>query len=287
MSLKRGDHGSEVKRLQLALIELGYDLPRWGADSDLGSETVEAFSHFLAAHGSGGDEDANVLTDPELTLLYSVLTATAGAPLGPQLPSGRFHDLRATAAQTTVGGRRPWKQITAIVLHQTASYMGEKPARYNTLGAHLGVTRAGQVVWPHDFEKIIWHANGFNNFSVGLECDGEYEGVEGDIKTFWRPKEEPNRQPQSPTADQIEAVKATVRWVCQEVGRHGGHVTRLLAHRQASVDRQSDPGSALWQRVAMPLHKELGLTDGGPGYKNGTGLLIPERWDSSRTGVKY
>lgn len=287
MALKRGDNGPEVKRLQTALLELGYDLPRWGADGDLGAETVEAFSRFLAAHSAGGDEDANTISDPELALVYSVLANVQSAPLGPKLPSGRFHDLRASAAQTTVGGKRSWKQITGIVLHQTAAVMGEKPARYNTLGAHLGATRAGQVVWVHDFDKVIWHANGFNGFTVGLECDGTYEGVEGDSRTFWRPKEEPNRQPQSPTPELVEAAKATIRWVCQEVARHGGKISLLVAHRQSSGDRESDPGSALWQKVAMPLHKELGLTDGGPSYKTGTGLLIPERWDSSRVGIKY
>ena len=39
--------------------------------------------------------------------------------------------------------------------------------------------------------------------------------------------------------------------------------------------------------VAMPLHKELGLDDGGPTYKVGTGSPIPEKWDPSRVGVKY
>jgi N-acetyl-anhydromuramyl-L-alanine amidase AmpD len=186
-----------------------------------------------------------------------------------------------------VGGRRGWAQISGITLHQTAVELGERPDRWKTLGAHLGVTREGQVLWLHGFEKIVWHANGFNNRTVGIEMDGMYEGVEGDPKTFWRPASEPDRKPQRPTQDLIDAAKATVRWVCQEVERHGGKVQHLLAHRQASEDRRSDPGSALWQAVGMALHRELGLDDGGAGFTDGTGLPIPEAWDRSRRGVRY
>lgn len=285
--MKRGDRGVEVRDLQQALIELGYDLPRWGADGDLGTETLDALARFLRDHGTAVDDDASAVSDAELALVQKVLAATRDAPLGPQLAGGRFHDLRSIAAQKNIGGHRGWNQITGVTLHQTACVLGEKPQRWATVVAHLGVTRGGQVIWMHDFEKIVWHANGFNGFTVGIEMDGTYAGVEGDDRTFWRPADEPDRKPQIPTPDLVEAARATVRWICQEVARHGGRIQRLLAHRQASGERQSDPGSALWQQVAMPLHKELGLSDGGPGYKIDSGYPIPERWDPSRVGIKY
>jgi len=287
--MQRGSKGAEVHKLQLALMELGYDLPRWGADGDLGTETMDAVARFLRDHGTDVDDDADVISDAELALVEKVRRATQDAPLGPKLASGRFHDLRSIAAQNNIGGRRTWKQVTGITLHQTACVLGEKPKRWATVGAHLGVTRAGQVMWMHDFEKIVWHANLFNGFTIGIEMDGTYAGVEGDDRTFWRPHDEPNRQPQTPTAALVDAATETVRWICAEVLRHGGRIERLLAHRQASVHRQSDPGSALWQRVAIPLHadKELALTDGGPGYTVGSGFPIPEKWDETRKGVKY
>lgn len=40
--LKKGCKGSDVKALQLRLLELGYPLPKFGADSELGSETKNA-----------------------------------------------------------------------------------------------------------------------------------------------------------------------------------------------------------------------------------------------------
>lgn len=285
--MKRGDQGVEVRELQQALLELGYDLSRWGADGDLGSETLDALARFLREHGTEVDDDANVVSDAELALVQKVLAATKDAPLGPQLVSGRFHDLRSSASQNQIGGRRQWKQVTGVTLHQTACVLGERPQRWATVGAHFGVTRAGQVIWMHDFEKIVWHGNGFNGRTIGIEMDGTYAGVEGDDHTFWRPKDEPGRKAQTPTSDLVEAAKATVRWICQEVVRHGGRIEQLVAHRQASNQRQSDPGSALWRQVALPLHAELGLNDGGPGFTVGDGYPIPEKWDPSRVGVKY
>ncbi len=285
--MRRGDKGVEVRALQRALLDLGYELPRWGADGDLGTETIDALARFLRDHGVDIDDDANMVSGAELVLVQQIHAATADASPGPPLPSGRFHDLRASASQNHVDGRRTWKQITGVTLHQTACIFGERPQRWNSVSAHLGVTRAGQALWMHDFEKIVWHANGFNASTIGIEMEGTYAGVEGDDRTFWRPADEPDRQPQTPTAELVESAKATIRWVCREVARHGGRVEKLVAHRQASDQRQSDPGSALWQRVAMPLHTELGLTDGGLAYKVGRGYAIPERWDASRVGVKY
>ncbi|HWO22463.1 MAG TPA: N-acetylmuramoyl-L-alanine amidase [Kofleriaceae bacterium] len=287
--LKRGAKGDEVRELQRALIELGYELPRWGADGDLGAETIDAFARFLRDHSTEIEDDANVVSDEELALLSRIRDAARDAPLGPQLGSGRFHDLRAMAVQTSIGGHRAWKAITGVVLHQTACVFGELPRRWASVGAHLGVTRGGQVIWLHDFEKIVWHANRFNGFTVGIEMDGTYAGIEGDDRTFWRPAGDPQRQAQTPTDALVGAAQATVRWICAEVARHGGRVERLLAHRQASNERQSDPGSALWKRVARALHADpsLGLTDGGPGYVVGNGLPIPEAWDETRTGVRY
>jgi len=287
--LKRGSQGEEVRKLQNALLELGYELPRWGADGDLGTETIDVFARFLREHSKEIDDDADVLSDEELELLYRIHDTRQTTLMGPKLGGGRFHDLRSTASQNNIGGRRTWKQVTGIVLHQTAVVLGENPTRWATIGAHLGVTRGGQVVWMHDLEKIVWHGNGFNGFTVGIELDGTYAGIEGDDRTFWRPKGEPNLRAQLPTDALVDAAQATVRWIYAEVARRGGRVERLLAHRQSSKERQSDPGSALWKRVAKPLlaDEDLGLTDGGLGYKVGTGYPIPEAWDETHKGVKY
>jgi len=285
--LNRGSKGDDVRKIQSALIELGYDLPRWGVDGDLGTETVDAMARFLRDHDKNVDDDADVISDGELELLFSMRGREQQALVGPALPTGRFHDVRTIASQENVGERRGWGHIDGIVLHQTACNLGEKPTRWATVGAHFGVTRAGQVVWMHDFERVVWHANLFNKWTVGIEMDGTYEGIEGRSNTFWHPPDEPHREPQIPTDALVSAAQATVHWICAEVARHGGKITKLLAHRQASNQRQSDPGSALWKRVAMPLHAELGLTDGGRDYTVGTGARIPEDWNSDYAGNRY
>jgi len=44
--LKRGDKGKEVRDLQEKLLQLGYELPKFGADGDYGNETESAISEF-------------------------------------------------------------------------------------------------------------------------------------------------------------------------------------------------------------------------------------------------
>lgn len=204
-------------------------------------------------------------------------------------PPAIMIDRRApAAAKHRDGGPRPWKQITGICLHQTACSMGERPERYDTLGAHFAVLRSGRVVWVHDMEQVVWHGNGWNAGTVGIEIDGLYEGVQGDPHTIWDdPSTKVHEVGQRATPDAIEATKALCRWICGVVAKNGGEIKALVAHRQASEDRRDDPGSELWQAIALPLHAELGLTDGGVGFKLGTGYAIPESWDPRCVGVKY
>ena len=50
-TLRNGCTGNDVMALQTALIYLGYKLPKYGADGEYGSETVEAVKAFQAANG--------------------------------------------------------------------------------------------------------------------------------------------------------------------------------------------------------------------------------------------
>lgn len=281
--LKRGDQGPAVKALQETLVTLGYPLPRWGADGDLGTESLEALAQCLQDHGKALDSDKNKASDRELAFLQTLKESLAHAA---KVPLNLF-DLRAESERKKILRKRAWTEVTGVTLHQTACVMGERPARWANAGCHLGVTRGGKIIWLHDFDWAVVHGNGFNSHDVGIEMDGHYAGVEGDLKTYWRPAEDPTRQPLFPTPALIDAAQATVRWIVGEVARHGGCVKYLHAHRQSSSSRQSDPGSALWQKVALPLMAELRLSDGGKGYKVGTGYVIPEAWDARYKGVKY
>jgi hypothetical protein len=184
-------------------------------------------------------------------------------------------------------GRRNWASVTGICLHQTACVLGERPERWDTVGAHVGITRSGKVIWLHDFDHVVAHGNGWNGQTVGIEIDGLYAGIQGDDKTVWDdPSTGVRETGMDLTVQAVAAAQQTIRWICQRVAEHAGKVKVLVAHRQSSKDRRNDPGSEIWQRVALPMHFELGLVDGGPGFEIG-GYPIPEAWDETRKGVKY
>lgn len=214
-------------------------------------------------------------------------------PIRPPIPqttsfADRLRDRRSVANQKYVYGRRDWSKVTGICLHQTACVLGERPARWDTVGAHCGVTRSGQVIWLHDYDKLVVHGNGWNTQTVGIEIDGLYAGVEGDLSTIWNDPSTPQREVgQVLTSESVEATCQLIRQICEEVRRHGGQIKALVAHRQASINRRSDPGEAIWKRIALPMSAELGLHDGGPNFKLGNGYPIPEKWDPSRKGIKY
>lgn len=220
------------------------------------------------------------------------MTATdTGCATGTQRPS-MLIDLRNNAAQGHGPGQawkvrpRPWSTVTGICLHQTACVLGEREARWETVGCHVGITRSGRVIWLHDFDRLVAHGNGWNSQTVGIEIDGLYAGIEGDPRTVWDDPSTPNReQGMTLTDESAEAARQTIRWICQRVLAHAGRVKALVAHRQSSQGRRNDPGSAIWQAVALPMHAELGLSDGGDGFEIG-GYPIPREWDASRTG-KY
>lgn len=208
---------------------------------------------------------------------------------GAVLPGSEFHDRRETAAQAHgPGGKwkvrgRALKDVTGVCLHQTACLLGERPERWDTVGAHFGVTRSGKVIWLHGEDRLVMHGNGWNAKTIGIEIDGLYAGVEGDPSTVWDDPSTPSRERgMTVTPEAMSAARELVRWLCT---RNTG-IKVLVAHRQSSKDRRNDPGSEIWRQVALPLHAELGLSDGGVGFEIG-GYAVPESWDSRCKGVRY
>ncbi len=213
----------------------------------------------------------------------------------PSLSPPKLHDIRDEAKELARtredvrkkrGPIRPWKKVTGVCLHHTAVVLGERPGRWASLGAHLGITRSGKIIWCHDFDRVMYHGNRWNDQTVGIEIDGHYAGIEGELHTYWRPRGKPNRKPQELTQESIDATCAAIRWICETVERNDGHVDALVAHRQSSKSRRSDPGSAIWKAIALPMSEELTLHDGGEGFEVG-GYPIPEEWNPDRVGIPY
>jgi len=230
-----------------------------------------------------------------LDTLINLLKGRLALPTpAPSMPGVEFHDRRKTAAQAHgPGGKwkvrdRPWAQVTGICLHQTACVLGERPERWDTVGAHVGVTRSGKVIWLHDFNRLVVHGNGWNAGTVGIEIDGLYAGVDGDPSTVWDDPSTPTRERGlALTSETVMASKQTIRWIDDTLTGRGADCRALVAHRQSSSTRRNDPGSAIWKEVALAMSAELGLTDGGKGFKLNDGYPIPEAWDPRRVGIKY
>ena len=66
-TLSKGCEGSDVKKLQELLLKLGYELPKYGADGDYGSETVAAVKKFQKSEGLTQDGKYGPKTHTALT----------------------------------------------------------------------------------------------------------------------------------------------------------------------------------------------------------------------------
>jgi hypothetical protein len=203
----------------------------------------------------------------------------------------RLIDARDIAARVHHGQparKRRMSTVTGFCLHQAAVFATETAERWKNGGCHFAVFTTGEVLWLHDMEWNVAHGGLWNTATVGIEFNGRFEGKRGDPHTMWIDKENPRPQPPMDlTPAQRFAGMDLIRWQYSEGLKRGARWKALVAHRQASGDRRNDPGEQIWKEVALPLHAELGLTDGGIGFTLGDGLPIPEAWDPRCVGVRY
>ena len=223
------------------------------------------------------------------TAATTASTAATQTALSVIIPPAALIDRRKENTGIANYGTRDWKNITGITLHHTSCVFDlANIPRWNTLKAHFGIRRDGKILYCIDVTTKVWHAQGLSHGDVGIEMEGYYAGVEGDLSTFTQESSwKTPRKPMSPAAELISASREAVRYIVDLVASHGGRIKYIHAHRQASRGRTSDPGSALWKEVGMHMIEELGLSDGGKGFRVGTGSPIPKEWNPLYTDIPY
>lgn len=256
---------TDISDFQQSLQSLGYELPKYGPDGWLGSETYQAIQEFCEDHSSayqdfilpGGAVRGDFASD-----VKRIARGECDLHARPFIS-----DMRPSALAKNIKGRRPWKQVTTIVLHQTGVWMNDTPSRFSRLKAHMGILRDHQspVVIVGEPTDYMYHANSLNRESYGIEVNGRFRGhagLEGD---------------DPPEHQCINAIRG-IEWVCDLIELHGGKVRNLYPHRMSSVMRRRDPGEACWKNIAVPAMERLGLVCGNPSLKFGDGRPIPKQW---------
>ena len=170
--------------------------------------------------------------------------------------------------------------IDGIVIHQTACVFGKRrgqPSRHHRalgVACHALAFNDGTAVLANPLRWLVWHGNGFNSRSLGLEIEGRFPGLVGKPSTL-------AAEPETPvTALLLDTARDALRWLVEEGRSEGMPLRYVWAHRQSSPTRRSDPGEALWLAL-LPTFAELGL-EVQPALvlnsKSGAGRPIPEAW---------
>jgi N-acetyl-anhydromuramyl-L-alanine amidase AmpD len=275
----KGERGEDVRDLQKMLLALGFALPRFGADGQLGDETIDAMNAFLAAYTDQDFELNAVIDEREQKWLEESYRARQQKP---QLPA-RYenHTLLHPLPNPKHCHYRGLVKANGVTLHQTAVLYGdEAPASsYYRIPAHFVLPRDGRLLHLNGIDWNLPCANGLNPDTISVEIEGRFRGVESRPETLWRHKEV---KPSELTPEQIQTARDLLRWLAAELANCGARLRYLYAHRQASNERQSDPGERIWRELALWGEAVLGL-EIRRDHTRGDGLKIPKEWDPKAT----
>ncbi len=289
--LRAGDKGPRVVALQEALQRAGFALARYGADGDLGGETLDACELFAGDDPVDNTPDDTIplaLEDAILAAQPAVVAVPKGGSLVELAPG--FIDARRHYDGTSYPNRNAWKAIDTLCWHQMAVDGGKGWERWKRLAIHIVVPRKGPTALTNSLDRRVPHGHGWNSRSVGFEVEGHYAGVVSRPETHWKPQGATGSRvnPQYLTEPAVLGAIAAAEWSIAEVAKNGGEIKYCGAHRQSYGAKTSDPGELVWKRIVLPLMQKYGLKT-APVLKHHKypGRPIPEAWDPSQTGVKY
>lgn len=177
------------------------------------------------------------------------------------------------------------KTVDTIVGHQMGVFMGVAPymvqaakgdralakhRRALKVHAHVSAFIDGAFVPAYEPMAYLYHGNGSNAYSVGVETEGLYNGI-------------PGGKLDEPSDLVIEATREACTWLVEECARVGSTLRYYEAHRQHAASRRSDPGHRLWQAVYVEhCERVLGLKP-RPDVTTRDGRPIPRMWDQRQT----
>lgn len=196
-------------------------------------------------------------------------------------------------------GSRNWSAITGITLHQTAANV-TNPERCLNMPVHGVVMEGGPngedatIILLHDPTDYMYHGNGFNRRDIGIEVCCRAAGIEGDPDTLWLPKKHGHLKGaqrllkgSEATDAELEACRRLVRYYTEQAKENGGEIEYIHAHRQATKNRVSDPGSRIWRANGEWARETLGLKVGPADFKISDGKALPDAWTGRANGVRY
>jgi hypothetical protein len=297
--MRYNDKGDEVKVMQQDLMSQGYALPQYGADGHLGDESWEALQRYASDFKIKWNPEVPHGVLPHLANVDNVPPTIPPEP-PPSVGAIKLYDLRGEQTSPSpkskvTGGstveRNP-QTVTGIVVHQTAVKFGLSSHQIKAAGGdeqlalarrglnvacHVIAFHDGFLAWTNELKRYIYHGNGYNRYTLGIEIDGNYPGLIGG-KT-WN-----NKAATEVTDTVVSAACEGMRLLVEEGRKLGMPIRNVYAHRQSSATRRSDPGQELWKRVvldyAIPV---LGLVS-HPAEVIGDGRPVPKEWDSNGIG---
>jgi hypothetical protein len=165
-------------------------------------------------------------------------------------------------------------QIDTVVLHQTSFNRGNVPDNYLSVHAHYVVLPDGTIVQLHPIESYLVASSAFNDDAIAVEFVGNFPDEHGH---YWK-GDEYGRSVLSNL--QIGGGRDLVRYLNETYG-----ISFVFAHRQGEAAdlRGNCPGPDIWYNVGEWATAQLGMSDGGSGYKEGKGSPIPDSWRQPRT----
>ena len=167
--LKKGMEGADVKAMQELLLQLGYGLPKYGADGDFGSETEAAVLAFQKAEEL--EEDGKYGDKTHAALMDAVDDDDEGKQ---DMPS-------ADASDEDAPTQEPTEEETPAPVGQTVVIVADNGGKVNLrVGNDTRYKRITTVPVGTTFEYVATAANGWNAVVVSGQVgwvSGKYSKV--------------------------------------------------------------------------------------------------------------